>query len=212
MEWLRLSSKLRDDEKWLALTGNEKAAVIEAMCWTAEHERDGFVPTAMLQRYAAKLIDVGWITETTGGYLFPTWKRHQVSRAKLKAQRKAAKDRMQRARSVRANTSRTSREVAPTEERRGEESKTREEPTTRSKTAGAATRRPSHDHVYLVSKINERWGEGGNLTMGAVQKFIGRYGYAETDSALRALHGFPPEEAVRSAYAYVDAILKGEAS
>lgn len=85
------------------------------------------------------------------------------------------------------------------------------EPTTRSKTASAAVRQPSHDHVYLVSKINERWGEGGNLSMGAVQKFIGRYGYVETDSALRALHGFPPEDPVRSAYAYVDAILKGEA-
>jgi len=124
MERFWLASRLRDDAKWLALKAEEKVAVIEAMCWTADHEEDGFVPLEILGEHAPRLIETGWMREVPGGLCFPKWKLHQISRSKLNAKRKAAKDRMKRARSVRANLPRTSREVRSTEERRGEERST----------------------------------------------------------------------------------------
>jgi hypothetical protein len=140
MERFWLASRLRDDAKWLALSAKEKVAVIEAMCWTADHEEDGFVPSAVLSGHGPRLIETGWMVEVPGGCLFPKWKQHQISRSKLKAKRRAAKERMQRARSVRANEPRTSREVRPTEERRVEESRGEKDQTSSRDRGPEATR------------------------------------------------------------------------
>jgi hypothetical protein len=67
--------------------------------------------------------------------------------------------------------------------------------------------RPTHDSIYLADKINERW-DLTSLTPAAIQKLVNTYGDRAVEDALRALHGFPPEEAIRSPYAYLETMLK----
>jgi hypothetical protein len=69
--------------------------------------------------------------------------------------------------------------------------------------------RPTHDSIYLADKINERW-DRHSLTPASLQKLVSVYGDRAVEDALRALHGFPPEEAIRSPYAYLETILRAE--
>lgn len=70
--------------------------------------------------------------------------------------------------------------------------------------------RPDPDQLYLVGRIWEQWGkdidEDGAVKV--AQKLNSRYGRVSVTDALRQLHGFPPEEAVRSPYAYLTTICK----
>lgn len=72
-----------------------------------------------------------------------------------------------------------------------------------------AREKPTNDSVYLASRINERWNltTGGRLTPPALQRLVNRFGARDVEDAIRELHGFPPEEAVRSPYAYLEAML-----
>lgn len=75
------------------------------------------------------------------------------------------------------------------------------------KTASAAAPRPSEDHTYLANRINERWpGTAGRLSAGALQRLANDYGLDALDSAIREMHGFPPDE-VRSPFAYLRQML-----
>ena len=210
MEWFKLSALLPTDPKWKPLSPRAKVAYIEMACEIAQHETDGIYHAGgRAPRWLDELIEAGLVVTVAEGYEVPAFLKWNKTHDEMEAQREARR----RAGALGGSKKASNRQALANDTSVPEVEVEREveEPTTRSKTADAPTRRPSHDHAYLVSKINERWGEkGGNLSMGAVQKFISRYGFSETDSALRALHGFPPEEPVRSAYAYVDAILKGE--
>lgn len=81
----------------------------------------------------------------------------------------------------------------------------------------AATRRnderPTHDQLYLVGWFAPSSAEVDaaqpRLTPAAIQKLNCRYGVRTVTDALRLFHGFPPEIAVRSPYAYVEGICKG---
>lgn len=68
--------------------------------------------------------------------------------------------------------------------------------------------KPTPDCLYLAERINERWGASkGRLTPAALQRLVSTFGVQVLEDALRELHGFPPEEAIRSPYAYLQAIL-----
>lgn len=67
--------------------------------------------------------------------------------------------------------------------------------------------RPTIDSIYLAERINERW-DTHNLSPAAIQKLVNAYGDRAVEDALRALHGFPPEDAVRSPYAYLETMLR----
>lgn len=112
MERFWVWSKLRDNRKWLALSDREARRLIEAMCWTAEHEEDGDVPTAVLtERIGARLVETGWMERTDKGFHIVGWEKRQVSRAELQTERDAARERMKsvrRSRSVRPNKERSS--------------------------------------------------------------------------------------------------------
>ena len=70
----------------------------------------------------------------------------------------------------------------------------------------AVDNRPDHDQTYLAEKLAESWDQ--ELGLPALQKLNNAYGRHAVSDALRSLHGFPPEEAVRSVYAYVEEICK----
>jgi catalase len=67
--------------------------------------------------------------------------------------------------------------------------------------------RPTTDSIYLAQKINDRW-DSHSLSPAAIQNLVTAYGDRAVEDALRELHGFPPDEAVRSPYAYLMAMLK----
>jgi hypothetical protein len=67
--------------------------------------------------------------------------------------------------------------------------------------------KPTVDSIYLAQRIDERW-DTHNLSPAALQKLVNAYGASALEDALRELHGFPPEEAIRSPYAYLETMLR----
>lgn len=94
----------------------------------AQYLTDGKVFARTVRKFGgtdaeiAELVDAGlWIDNEDGTYQFKDWEDYQPMRADVEAKRDAARERMKRVRSardrsqdVRANTSRTSREVRST--------------------------------------------------------------------------------------------------
>jgi hypothetical protein len=66
--------------------------------------------------------------------------------------------------------------------------------------------RPTIDSIYLAARIEARWKKNG-LTAAALQKLVTVYGDTAVEDALRELYGFPPEEAIRSPFAYLETML-----
>jgi hypothetical protein len=67
--------------------------------------------------------------------------------------------------------------------------------------------RPTSDSIYLGAKIDAAW-KSHRLTPAALQKLVNQYGDRAVEDKLRELYGFPPEEALRSAYAYLETMLR----
>jgi hypothetical protein len=67
--------------------------------------------------------------------------------------------------------------------------------------------RPTSDSIYLASRIDEAWGSH-RLTPAALQILADRYGDRALEDKLRELYGFPPGDAIRSAYAYLETMLR----
>jgi uncharacterized PurR-regulated membrane protein YhhQ (DUF165 family) len=57
--------------------------------------------------------------------------------------------------------------------------------------------------VYLASRLSD------TLSIRVLQRLNTRYGVTVVTDAMRCLHGFPPEIAVRSTYAYIVGIIEG---
>jgi hypothetical protein len=75
--------------------------------------------------------------------------------------------------------------------------------------AASVDNRPDHDQVSLAEKITATWNASpSNLGLPALQRLNNTFGRPAVADALRSLHGFPPEEAVRSPYAYVESICR----
>jgi hypothetical protein len=73
--------------------------------------------------------------------------------------------------------------------------------------------RPTSDQLYLAGRLNARFladGGPGGITPAALQRFNKSFGIAAVSDALRTMHGFPPEDPLRSPYAYLAAILGGQ--
>jgi hypothetical protein len=67
--------------------------------------------------------------------------------------------------------------------------------------------RPTRDSIYLAQKIDAKW-KSHRLTPAALQKLVDHYGDQAVEDKLRELYGFPPEEAVRSPFAYLSTMLR----
>jgi hypothetical protein len=70
--------------------------------------------------------------------------------------------------------------------------------------------RPDQDELYLIDRVWTAWGREID-DRGAVkvaQKLNTKFGRVTVLDSLRALHGFPPDEAIRSPYAYLLTICK----
>lgn len=68
--------------------------------------------------------------------------------------------------------------------------------------------RVDRDQLYLAERISAAWGK--TLSLSAVQRLNIMFGREIVITALRALHGFPPETKVRDPYAFVRAICESE--
>lgn len=66
--------------------------------------------------------------------------------------------------------------------------------------------KPTNDSIYLARRIDERW-KTNALPPSALQRFVNLYGAEVVEDALRELYGFPPAEAIRSPYAYLEVML-----
>jgi len=74
----------------------------------------------------------------------------------------------------------------------------------------AVDNRPDQDELYLIDRVWTAWGREID-DRGAVkvaQKLNTKFGRVTVLDSLRALHGFPPDEAIRSPYAYLLTICK----
>src|SRR4030095_5318615 len=67
--------------------------------------------------------------------------------------------------------------------------------------------RPTSDSIYLAEQIDAKW-HSHRLPPAALQKLVNVYGDQRVEDKLRELYGFPPEDAIRSAYAYLETMLR----
>ncbi len=63
--------------------------------------------------------------------------------------------------------------------------------------------------MFLARRIVEAWGKP--LNEKAIQKLNSAFGRVPVLDALRSLHAFPPEDAVRSPFAYIRSICENPA-
>lgn len=126
MPWFKVDDSFESHPKVKAIPRARRVKAIGlwtlAGSWSARQLTDGFVPSYMLDELAATkteantLVEVGLWSPVDGGYLFKDWHDWQPTKAKVEAEREAAKERMRVARErkkgtrsgdVRANTSAT---------------------------------------------------------------------------------------------------------
>lgn len=67
--------------------------------------------------------------------------------------------------------------------------------------------RPTGDSIYLAQQIDAKW-KSHRLTPAALQKLVDEYGDRQVENKLRELYGFPPSDAIRSAFAYLETMLR----
>ena len=66
---------------------------------------------------------------------------------------------------------------------------------------------PTVDSIQLAKRIDSRWHTAA-LSPAAIQKLVNTYTARAVEDKLRELYGFPPEEALRSPYAYLETMLR----
>jgi hypothetical protein len=67
--------------------------------------------------------------------------------------------------------------------------------------------RPTSDSIYLAEQIDAKW-HSRRLPPSALQHLVDEYGQQQVEDKLRELYGFPPQDALRSAYAYLVTMLR----
>lgn len=104
MAWFKVDDKLWGHQKWISATPGARALWVTAGSWAADHLTDGFIPRHMLGIFGArladsrKLVEIGLWVEVDGGWQFHDWLKFQPSRAKVEAEREAARQRQHEAR------------------------------------------------------------------------------------------------------------------
>src|SRR5690348_10516281 len=125
MGWIKLDDGFFRNPKVLQVGRDAKVLYLAGLCYSGSSLTDGFIPTNATKVLAAdaeigsarkpvdELVSAGLWDEVEGGYQVHDYLEFNQSADKVRANRDAARDRMQRNRSqnVRANKSRSSREV-----------------------------------------------------------------------------------------------------
>lgn len=123
MPWFKVDDALATHDKVLAAGNAAMGLWVRAGAWSAQHLTDGFVPLHAVKLLgnvgqARALVTAGLWVEADKGYRFHEWHDYQPTREKVEADRREARDRMQRLRKgkkgsaeVRANNGERSAEV-----------------------------------------------------------------------------------------------------
>lgn len=128
MSWVKIDDQFADHPK-IAQAGPLGLAVyVAGLCYSARYLTDGFIPHASAERFAgsspelrAKLVDLSLWDETDGGYLIHDYLDYNPPAAKVKAEREAAKARMNQNRDKKRQFSESSPEVRPNNNRSSSE-------------------------------------------------------------------------------------------
>lgn len=108
MTWFKVDDKLWGHPKWMALPAAARALWVTAGSYCASNETDGRLSAAMIPplggrpRDADKLVECGLWERVEGGYLFHDWAEYQPTKAQVRAEREAVKERQRRWRENRA--------------------------------------------------------------------------------------------------------------
>ena len=122
MTWVKLDDGFTEHPKVVQAGKLAQSLFIDGLCYSARQLTDGFIPCVVAERFgygrqfskaADALIDAGMWTRVGNGFQIHDYLEYQQSAASVRAERSAAKERMQRLRSsnVRANIPRSSPEV-----------------------------------------------------------------------------------------------------
>lgn len=124
MPWAKLDDGFTDHPKVMAAGPLASWLFVCGLTYSARMLTDGFIPTTQVRKLADldnamaladRLVEVGLWERCDDGFLIHDYLEYQPSAEKVRTERKAAQERMQRIRSgeVRANNERSSGEVRP---------------------------------------------------------------------------------------------------
>ncbi len=116
MSWFKVDDTFAFHAKTVAAGNAAVGLWVRAGAWASQQLTDGYVPDHIATALgrpaeAARLVDVGLWTREDEGYRFWQWAERNPSREQVEGKRQDARDRMRRARTVRANTEDCSREL-----------------------------------------------------------------------------------------------------
>lgn len=202
-----MSSKLPRDPKWKVLSTRAKVAYVEMACEVAEQETDGvYTPVARAASPTElELLSVGLIERRGRDFFLPAFTKWNLTRAQLDGKRmagaKGAAIRWTNGKRIAGAMASANGSANGSPNREVEVEVEPEEETTKARPTDGNPNQPSHDQIYLAERI-------GDLSAGAIVKLNKAYGRLEVESAMRELHGFPPEERINSPFAYLEAICQ----
>lgn len=212
MTWVRLDDAFATNPKVFMLSDGAFRAYVMGLCYASQHLSDGFVPAGYVKTRAARELEAaGLWTQDGAGWWIHDFLEYNPSRAEVeedRSRKQAAGAAGGRA-SARARAQRSAQApAAPVLLEESNPDPTRPDPSPNAVGKGAPSaipdNRPDHDQVNLAEKLADAWGQ--ELAPPALQKLNNKHGRLAVTGALRSLHGFPPSEAIRKLYAYVDEI------
>lgn len=107
MGWLRLSGTFPENPKVIKAGPRAAFVYVACLCWSAEHETDGFIPTAVLNHYVprssrARLVSIlctkrdGLMVPVDSGFVIPDYAEYNPTREQQNARRQADRARQER--------------------------------------------------------------------------------------------------------------------
>ena len=125
--WVKIDDQFADHPKVLEVGPLAECLFVRGLTYASRYLTDGFVPASHLRRMgdlnaieeAGKLVAAGLWHEAENGYRIHDYLDYQPSAEKVKAEREAARERMEKARSAKrdANNDKRSPEVRPNKPR-----------------------------------------------------------------------------------------------
>lgn len=207
MSWVKLDDGYPEHIKVVGLSDAAFRTDVEGWCYCARNLTDGLIPAAIAKRWRKRaiteLMDAGRWHHDVAGYRIHDYLDYNPSKADAIARADAKSIAGAKGAAARWHM----RNDAP--------SRPVPQPDPKDAKGKAALsaifdERPDQDQLYLANRLEEAWDKP--LGIPALQKLNTRFGRARVTDAMRQLHGFPPEEAVKSPYAYIAAICELEVS